>query len=155
MEDFLTCLVVMATIYKVIELFVHRRERLTVLDNLIAGTTPDKEQLKELFDTLKGQRITYFRTGRFLTLRIACLAIGVSLGMVINGLLEMNIVTFVKDSYYPSENLGFAFTILFGGLGLLAAYLIERNEEQEDARKEERSYRNAPKDEMAPKDENA
>lgn len=64
------------------------------------------------------------------TLRLALLAIGVSIGLLLGNILEVNIRIREEVAY-------FSMVLLFGGLGLLTSYLIQLNQEEKEKNLEE------------------
>lgn len=114
------------SIYKIIELFVKRRERLLLVEKIsekIDGNFNKNGSFKFNID--------YESKGSFTALRWSLLLLGIGFGLFAATMIDLSIVTsamYDEDSY-RIENLintvyG-ALPCLFGGLGLLVAYLIE------------------------------
>lgn len=117
-------------IYKLFELFACRKERLAMIEKM--GGTFDAKMLenKVLF---KGNFSNY---SPFWTLRIACLLLGVGLGLLVGFLIiQMNYIGYERlvenaSNTYNAINrtIGIIYgasVLLFGGFGLLIAFIIE------------------------------
>lgn len=112
-------------IYKLFELFARRRERLNII-----------EKLGEKFDTsMFENKFTFpkFKTGGsvYATLKVACLLLGIGLGLLVGFFIcQYYLVNTGKSEFYNNiwelANVVYgACTLLFGGLGLMVAFLIE------------------------------
>ncbi|MDO1445045.1 hypothetical protein Q0590_02225 [Rhodocytophaga aerolata] len=64
------------------------------------------------------------------TLRLALLAIGISIGLLVGNILEVNISIREEIAY-------FSMVLLFGGLGLLTSYIIQLKQEEKEKTLEE------------------
>lgn len=107
-------------IYKIFELFVSRRERIMVIEKL----TP--EGLKE---KLLGNNLNLIG-GSYTALRLGCLAIGVGLGLLIGFFIEINtrssqFALYIDDMETTTSIIYGASVLLCGGIGLLAAWVVE------------------------------
>lgn len=107
-------------IYKIFELFVGRRERIMVIDKL----TPEglKEKLLHNNMNLIG--------GSYSVLRLGCLAIGVGLGLLLGFFLEVSMRSgqarvYIDDMDTLVSIVYGASVLLCGGIGLLAAWIVE------------------------------
>jgi hypothetical protein len=118
--------IVFLGIYKLFELFVRRRERLIMIEKMSEKFDPSMIEDKLNFANQKSTP--------FVTLKFACLFLGIGLGLLVGFLIaqlyfpeQLNGKSF--ESYNAiSESLGIVYgssTLLFGGLGLLIAFLIE------------------------------
>jgi len=110
-------------VYKLFELFVHKQERMAMIDKI--------DKLSEI--EFKGAKIdlpAFSSYGKFTSLRIALLLMGVGLGFITGFILRH--VEVLQDPRRESEILYFACIALFGGLGLLISYLIEASKEKRD-----------------------
>lgn len=95
--------------YKIVELFVRRKERMAIIEkfNVANGSIPD---ISKWFPQNKS----------FSALRIGLLLVGLGLGMGI---------ALIMSCYIPELNkemASFALIMLFGGLGLVLAYFLEQ-----------------------------
>ncbi|MBP1639058.1 MAG: hypothetical protein H6Q17_641 [Bacteroidetes bacterium] len=131
MMDFITIPLVVGMItlgiYKLFELFVRRKERLSIIEKLgeklDISVMQQKMSLPFRFD---GQ----FNFG---TLKVACLLLGVGLGLlvgyaiVVNTVPGFNLDTFDNRFSQGASVVYGASVLLFGGLGLLVAFLVEMN----------------------------
>lgn len=120
----LTVGVVCAGIYGLFELFVRKKERLAIIekigDKLDASAFEGKLGLPN-----------YMRTFSFSALKAGCLMAGIGLGLlvgfIINSTLAIN-TDLYSDGWRRSELAGACYgasVLLFGGLSLLIAFLIE------------------------------
>ncbi|MGV8093696.1 MAG: hypothetical protein AB2L24_17695 [Mangrovibacterium sp.] len=129
MLDFITIPLVVGTItlgiYKLFELFVCRKERLTMIEKI--GSTFDASMVQNKF-TFPEKRSPVFGT-----LKIACLLLGVGLGLLfgfilseslgLNQLLDSN-----REYWHLRQTVGIIYgssVLLFGGVGLLVAFILE------------------------------
>lgn len=116
-------------IYGIFELFVRRNERLAIIEKLSVGIDP----------SLLKNKVKLFisRDNKFWAVRIGCLLIGVGLGVFIVSIVELTMgipqdwdspINQSIRTMYPAS------AALFGGLGLILAYFIEKkqpNKEEE------------------------
>jgi len=107
------------TIYKLFELFVRRKERMAIIEKMING-----EGVVNFPDVSKWFSSPTPKVGG---LRLGLLLIGLGLGLVTAIILNFFFV-FNNNalSWQDKDILYFAMMMLFGGLGLLIAYLIEQ-----------------------------
>lgn len=103
--DVLMAAVVFSAIYGVIKLFVHRKERLIMVEK---GTD---------FPDLKNEQFT------FSSLKFGVFFIGVGLGVLV-----ANILTFTTR--IESEVAYFSMIFLFGGLSLVIYHFIEKKDKK-------------------------
>lgn len=117
-------------VYKIFELFVRRNERISMIEKL---SNIDPETLKSNF------RFPVYRDESLgsWSIRIGLLLIGVGLGVIIATIVDIStaIPTYMNgktvyvsmrsvDVLYPSC------AAVFGGIGLVVAYVIERKNEK-------------------------
>lgn len=101
-------------IYKLFELFVCRKERLTMIEKI--GSTFDPSMIANKFSFPEKTNPA------FGTLKIACLLLGVGLGLLVG----FFIIGFTGNNSYETSSIVYgASTLLFGGLGLLVSFLLE------------------------------
>lgn len=112
-------------IYRLFELFVRKKERLTIIEKI--GDKFDASMIENKFSfPLKGQG-----TDAFGTLKIGCLLLGVGLGLLVgyficlNSVSGYNTMELRNNAYEISGVIYGASVLLFGGLGLLVAFIIE------------------------------
>ena len=109
---------------KLFELFVCKKERLLIIEKMGEKFTPDMLEHKFSFSSI----------GKFSSsaLKFGCLFMGLGLGLLIgylictatlNGYAEME--SFNRNMRETSSVVYSACILLFGGLGLLTAFLIE------------------------------
>ncbi len=135
MMDFITVPlvtgIVFAAIYALFELFVRRKERLMIIEKLSDRLEASVVDNKFFMPTYAGKRIS------FNALRIGCLLVGFGLGLLIGTYLAISIADSAGvsvatannwDGWFHGEFVGVIYgasVLLFGGIGLLAAFLIE------------------------------
>ncbi len=130
MMEFIFVPVVVATvalgIYKIFELFVHRKERLNIIEKL--GDKLDVSILKENYSMPK------FKLGGFSSgaLKAACLLMGIGLGLLVGFFLTQALLPeFTLDNnrnWNIRETVSVVYgapVLLFGGFGLLIAFIVE------------------------------
>ncbi|MGQ1889457.1 DUF6249 domain-containing protein [Thermophagus sp. OGC60D27] len=114
-------------IYKLFELFVRRKERLKIIDKMDGNFNAELWQ--------KNYLSTVPHNHSYNTLKIACLLLGVGLGLL-TGFYILgswgNDILF-NDSWQARETKSIVYgatVLLFGGLGLLIAFLLEQRNEK-------------------------
>ena len=116
-------------IYKALELFVCRKERLTLIEKMSFddGIVTPPNVMK------------WFQSSspKFGALRLGLLLTGLGLGMcvavIMNNLLDwQNMINSGNLPNRHGEILYFASMLLFGGLGLVISYLIEQKNRKKD-----------------------
>ena len=120
----LTTGIVFLAFYKVIELFVCRKERMTIIEKI-----GDKLSTSSLTNELE-----LFNYGglhiSFSALKTGCLLIGIGLGMLIGLLLHIYVASMndLGTSIGIRNMIEVAYgapVLLFGGLGLIVAFIVE------------------------------
>lgn len=113
-------------IYKLFELFVKKKERLLIIEK--AG---DKLDASVLYDenSLPIKTFSRFSSG---TLKAGCLLIGIGLGLLLGFFITVvGIPQYIgANNNQMQEIVGVVYgasVLLFGGLGLLSAFLLEMN----------------------------
>ena len=128
--DFITIPLVVGMItlgiYKLFELFVCRKERLTMIEKI--GSTFDASMIQNKF-SFPEKKLPVFGT-----LKIACLLLGVGLGLLIGFTLTESLgikqMSRKNDNWHMQDTIGVVYgasVLLFGGLGLLVAFILEMN----------------------------
>ena len=124
MMDFIMVPAVMGIItlgiYKLFELFVRKKERLTIIDKIGDKLTP--EFLSEKIDFSTNIPKLYFSA-----LKFGCLFMGLGIGMLVAFAVHYNFADFVENTYYLRSAVYGSCVLLFGGLGLLIAFIVELN----------------------------
>ena len=122
MMDFIMVPAVMGIItlgiYKLFELFVRKKERLTIIDKIGDKLTP--EILSEKIDFSTNIPKLYFSA-----LKFGCLFMGLGIGMLVAFAIHYNFADFVESSYQIIGAIYGSCVLLFGGLGLIIAFIIE------------------------------
>lgn len=125
-------------IYKLFELFARRKERMAMIEKFSEGITPQLPR-GNTFDI----RILKDLSGGSWSIRIGMLLLGVGLGVTIATIVDLAVSPYDHDRelYYQFRNtldvLYPACAAVFGGLGLVVAYLIEQKNEKKDKNKSE------------------
>lgn len=117
---FITVIIVWG-IYSLFELFVHRKERLTVIDKLDFSKSNKDINLNIFNKRNIGNN----------ALRIGLLLMGIGLGLLVGFFVHVIVAGHDADS----ETRGIIYSsgiLLFGGFGLLSAYLIEHKQRKAD-----------------------
>ena len=128
----LNCAIVFGCIYKVVELFVHKRERLMLISKITELSNID----------FKG--INFYSSGnKYTALRIGWLMLGVGLGFFVGFFLNLMTVSGKLDTLYEWQYYSkvggiiyVACICIFGGIGLLISYLTERKAEKPEEKPE-------------------
>lgn len=115
--------------YKVVELFVRKKERLMIVEKLssLEGISSEKLDFSKLFPQEKSDK------GQYLALRFGCLIVGLGFGLLVGYFLG-----YLSNPYFATANNEVYYrlrdsvelvygssTLLFGGLGLIVGFLIE------------------------------
>lgn len=131
----LVCAVIFGCIYKVIELFVRKKERLMIISKLTEISNVD----------FKG--ITLYDGGnKFTALRVGWLMLGIGCGFLLGFLINL-MATYGRYAYdlssiwdYHREVSGIVYVAcicICGGIGLLLAYRAEHKAEHAEEKKDE------------------
>ena len=131
MLEFITIPLVVAMvtlgIYKLFELFVCKKERLAIIEKFGDKFNPSMFENKFSFPL----NFKFEGVGIFGTLKVACLFLGVGLGLLIGFFICLNTLqNFSLGEYSTYGTAGVIYgacVLLFGGLGLLIAFIIEMN----------------------------
>ncbi len=119
-------------IYKIFELFVRRNERISIIEKL---SNVDPETLKHRinFPVYKDESIGSW------SIRIGLLLIGVGLGVIIATIVDISTAIpsyykgqLVYDSMRSVDVLYPSCAAVFGGIGLVIAYFIEKKKDKKD-----------------------
>lgn len=127
MMDFITIPLVVGMItlgiYKLFELFARKKERLSLIEKI--GDKLDASVMDQRLsfpvprvETLRG----------FGTLKVACLLLGVGLGLLVGYFICLASFPGYDQHHWDEQIAGVVFgasVLLFGGLGLLVAFLVE------------------------------
>lgn len=129
-------------IYRLFELFVRRKERMSIIEKLQSNVDPSVFANKFSLPLL-GQ--SQLKVPSSWPLRVSLLMVGVGLGLLVAFFLEFALTNSfqpefgaydysVKDNIKDSIALIYLASVsLFGGLGLLIAYLIEQKNEKKQS----------------------
>lgn len=111
--------------YKLIELFVRKKERLMILEKIsqLENVNTENLNLARLFGEGK-----MFKS-QFLSLRIGSLLMGLGLGLLVGFIIVSTSYGNISDvSYEMGQTMSVIYgasTLLFGGLGLVIGFLVE------------------------------
>jgi len=115
-------------IYKMFELFARRRERMAIIEKLGEKFDPSTLDFKFALPNKS------FGNSSFGTLKVACLLLGVGLGLLVGFFIALNCRNVSLgtgndfDYNFYRETVGIIYgasVLLFGGLGLLVAFIVE------------------------------
>jgi hypothetical protein len=131
MMDFITIPLVVGIItlgiFRLFDLFVRKKERLAIIEKI--GDKFDSSMIENKFSfPIKSSGNSIFST-----LKIACLLLGVGLGLLIGYFICLNSIAGYSTmdlQHNANEISGVVYgasVLLFGGLGLLVAFVIEMN----------------------------
>ena len=106
-------------IYKLFELFVCKKERLLIIEKMGEKFTPDMLEHKINFSSI----------GKFSStaLKFGCLFMGIGLGLLTAFIIHYNCYEFFDKEWRICTTMYGACVLIFGGFGLLIAFLIELN----------------------------
>ena len=110
--------IIVLGIYKLFELFVRKKERLIIIEKIGDKLTPDMLNAKIEFPA----RIPNFSSA---ALKFGCLFMGLGIGMLVAFAVHYNFADFVESSYQIRSAVYGSCVLLFGGLGLLIAFIVE------------------------------
>lgn len=105
-------------IYKLFELFVRKKERLIIIDKIGDKLTPDILNGKIDFST----DIPKLSSS---ALKFGCLFMGLGIGMLVAFAVHYNFADFVESSYQIKSAIYGSCVLLFGGIGLITAFIVE------------------------------
>ena len=110
--------IIVLGIYKLFELFVRKKERLIIIEKIGDKLTPDMLNAKIEFPA----RIPNFSSA---ALKIGCLLMGLGIGILVAFAVHYNFADFVESSYQIKSAIYGSCVLLFGGLGLITAFIVE------------------------------
>lgn len=118
----LVTFIVFAGIYSLFELFVRRKERMAIIEKL--GDKLDASSLEGKFNFRMGVGHR-FSCG---ALKAGCLMIGLGLGLLAGFVIcSTNVPNYftIGNHYFASEIVYGSCLFIFGGIGLITAFLLE------------------------------
>ena len=114
--------IVFAAIYGLFELFVRRKERLTLIEKL-----GDKLDISGFENKLGFTG--YMSRFSFSSLKVGCLLMGVGLGLLVGFFINLSLLNNSGgDHWRHNDMIEVAYgasVLLFGGIGLLIAFIVE------------------------------
>lgn len=118
----LTTYIVFAAIYGIFDLLIRRRERMAVIEKM--GDKLDLSLVEGKMN-LCGS----FKGFSFNSLKIGCLLTGLGIGLLTGFCIcTQTVPNYVADYPYMTNTIGIVYgasLLLFGGIGLLTAFLVE------------------------------
>ena len=115
----LVCGIFVLGVYKLFELFICKKERLLIIEKMGEKFTPDMLEHKLNFSSIGNMS--------FSALKFGCLFMGFGLGLLAAFAIHYNFEDFLFKKWEIQTTVYGASVLLFGGLGLLIAFLIELN----------------------------
>jgi len=111
-------------IYKLFELFARRKERLAIIEKMGEKFDASMTECKSAFP------VKTFGQSPYGTLKLASLLLGVGLGLLVGFFIVLNTFGFSSQEHgwqndETASVIYGACVLLFGGLGLLIAFIIE------------------------------
>ena len=113
----LVCGIFVLGFYKLFELFVCKKERLLIIEKMGEKFTPDMLEHKLNFSSIGNMS--------FSALKFGCLFMGFGLGLLAAFAIHYNFEDFLFKKWEIQTTVYGASVLLFGGLGLLTAFLVE------------------------------
>ena len=113
----LVCGIFVLGFYKLFELFVCKKERLLIIEKMGEKFTPDMLEHKLNFASIGSMS--------FSALKFGCLFIGIGLGLLTAFAIHYNCYEFFDKEWRIGTTMYGACVLVFGGLGLLIAFLVE------------------------------
>lgn len=133
----LNCLIVFGAIYKVVELFVRKRERLMLISKLTEISNVDFKGIK-----------LYSSGNKFTALRVGWLMLGVGLGFLVGFFFNFVVAEGKYDRLtewqYIDKVAGIIYVAcicIFGGIGLLISYCTERKAEKSETQQKDDEFK--------------
>ncbi len=125
--DFITAPAVVGiifyTIYRIFDLLVRRKERQMFIDKLDADKLSADFKLPDLSES---------KAPSFGALKWGCLLVGLGLGLLVGLMINFSFLREINDmndwtQIYRAYSVAYGSSVLiFGGIGLLVAFIIER-----------------------------
>ena len=129
----LTTIIVVPTVmyflYKFLDSLIRKKERILLIEKL-ETLHPQSLQISEAFgstDFIPNKRFSGLRFGLLLT----GIGLGLLLAWALMAIVYVELESYIKDSYRYREMLNIIFLAtpaLFGGIGLIISYVIERKQ---------------------------
>lgn len=133
----ITAMVIVATIaltiYKLFELFARKKERMAMIEKMTEGSSISQDQLSPLRSSFNVEI-----SNSSWPIRIGLLLVGIGFGVVLAAFIDLNYSPLIDGSnlYHEYKNtinaLYPALAAVFGGIGLIIAYFIEKKDRKED-----------------------
>lgn len=114
----LICAIIFGTIYKIVELFVRRREREMLIDKITEVSSAKLDQ--SIIQGLSGASVSIGSSA----LKWGALAIGVGLGFFLGIICNVILRDYI-DSWRMESSVYGSLIALFGGIGLIIAFYAE------------------------------
>lgn len=113
--------IVCAGIYGLFELFVRKKERLTIIEKI-----GDKLDASTFNVEIGLPRFT--SNFSFSSLKAGCLLVGIGMGLLVGFIVSINVQQSTPDGWWERDvisSLYGASVLLFGGIGLIIAFITE------------------------------
>ncbi len=106
-------------IYSLFELFVHKKERLMIIEKLSEKVDWSMLDGKLQLPSFAQKRIS------FNVLKIGCLMVGLGLGLLIGFIFHTYVIRYFESNWNLISVMYGASVLLCGGLGLILSFIIE------------------------------
>ncbi len=113
--------IVCAGTYGLFELFARRKERMAIIEKIgdKLDTTAFEDQLCSF---------NYLRNFSFSSLKLGCLLTGIGLGLLVGFIIDTSLLSYHGADWYRYDiaaTTNGASVLLFGGISLIIAFLVE------------------------------
>ncbi|NDV68324.1 DUF6249 domain-containing protein [Dysgonomonas sp. 25] len=124
------CITFVYGIYRLFELFVRRKERMAIIEKLMSNSIDSDILNKQLNMPL------FQKSNASWPIRIGLMLVGIGIGVTIASIVDINMSANGEQGWQMRSaiaSLYVACIATFGGLGLIAAYFIERKHNKKDS----------------------
>lgn len=118
--------IITAGFYGLFELFLHKKERLLLIEKMVENGKDLPTQMKFNYNILSEKKLS------FSSLKGGCLLIGLGAGLLLGFILNLCINDVAENSYQLRSVAYSASVLLFGGIGLVAAFILETRLKSKD-----------------------
>lgn len=129
------CAIFVYGVYRLFELFVRRKERMAIIDKMLSNPIDPSILSKQFSLPLfpKNNNVSW-------PIRIGLLLVGLGIGAIIASIVDINIRLTEEPDWQMNNAISsfyFACIATFGGIGLVIAYFIDKNQNRKDNKERE------------------